>query len=49
MASLILLNIYYFRFNIFQRGTFIGFFDIKVTFSENFDGGVGGSAPEGLS
>ena len=43
-ASLILLNIYYFRFNIFQKGTFKGLFEKKSILSENVEGG-GGRSP----
>ena len=59
MASLILLNIYYFRLNIFKKGTFKGLFEKKSTLSGNFFWGEGRQtlpplvsppppAPEGL-
>ena len=44
-ASLILLNIYHFRFNIFKKGTFKGLFEKKGTLSDNFGGGGGGGVP----
>ena len=49
MASLTLMNIYYFRLNIFKKGTFKGLFEKKGTFSANFGGvGGGGDAPFAL-
>ena len=37
-ASLMLLNIYYFRFNIFNKGTSKRLSEKKGTLSENFGG-----------
>ena len=43
MASLILLNIYSFRLNIFKKGTCKVLFEKKDTLSANFEGGGGGA------
>ena len=40
-----LLNIYYFRFNIFKKGTFKGLFEKKGTLSDNFGDGGGRKTP----
>ena len=45
MASLILLNIYYSRLNIFKKDTFKGLFEKKGTFSANFGDGGGQTRP----